>query len=85
MGGRLTGFARSLTDGVYSALIQDVVVEESTRGRGVGKALIRVLLHELRDVTGISLGCEEGLVPFYESLGWERDDCAVMIFDTESD
>ena len=35
-GDRLVGFARALGDGVYRALVDDVVVDEDWRGRGVG-------------------------------------------------
>ena len=71
--GQLVGFARALSDGVYRALIEDVIVEESYRGRGVGAALVRLLLKEhLNAVEEVSLGCTEENVVFYEKLGFER-------------
>ena len=79
----LIGFARCLTDGVYMALVLEVVVDEPCRGRGVGSALLRTVTNELTDVDEILLGCEEGLVPFYKKLGWSRDDGAVMMYEGE--
>jgi GNAT superfamily N-acetyltransferase len=78
-GERLVGFARGLSDGVYIGLVVDVVVDAPFRGQGIGRALIGALGHALKDVEGIHLGCEEELVPFYQKLGWQQDDCAVMV------
>ena len=77
-GDRLVGFARSLTDGVYRALVDDVIVDESVRGQGVGKALVTALTNELADVDEVFLGCDEKVRPFYESLGWRPDDSPGM-------
>ena len=84
-GHQLVGFAGCLTDGVYCALIRDVVVDEPARGRGVGSALLRAIVHELRHVDEILLGCDESLVPFYQNLGWQRDDGAVMTYEVDHD
>lgn len=71
--GRLVGFARALSDGLYRALIEDVIVDAAWRGRGVGDALIRLLLDtHLRAVDQVHLGCEEANVAFYERFGFER-------------
>ena len=40
----LLGFARSLSDGVYRALVDDVIVDEPVRQRGVGSALMRATM-----------------------------------------
>jgi predicted GNAT family N-acyltransferase len=69
--GRLVGFARAITDGVYRSFIEDVVVEESLRGKGVGRRLVRELLALFPDVKLVALDCPSELVPFYAGLGFE--------------
>ena len=69
--GRLVGFARAITDGVYRAFVEDVVVDESLRGKGVGGRLIAELLARLPDVELVALDCPSELVPFYTALGFE--------------
>ena len=83
-GERLIGFARSVTDGVYRALVDDVVVDESARHQGVGSALMRALVAQLAEVEEVVLGCGEPVMPFYERLGWRRDDTPGMSWETPS-
>lgn len=71
--GKLIGFARAFTDGVYRAVVEDVIVDEGWRGRRIGNELVRRLIEHLAEVEEISLGCREELVPFYARLGFERD------------
>lgn len=71
--GALIGYARAITDGVYRAVIDDVVVDESWRGRGVGQELVRRLREQLSAVEQVRLNCGAELVPYYERLGFRRD------------
>lgn len=68
----LVAAARILTDYVYYARVYDVIVAAERRGDGVGTALLEaVVTHpELAAVNPVLL-CREGLVPFYESVGFE--------------
>ena len=77
-GKRLVGFARALTDEVYRALLDDVVVDESERGRGIGDGLVRRLLDDLSGVEVVLLRCGEELVPFYERHGFRRAGSVAM-------
>lgn len=63
----LIGFARAVTDGVLRAYLEDVVVAESFRGSGVGRALVDRLLAQLAVIPVISLFCSPALAPFYEA------------------
>lgn len=38
---KLVGFARVVSDGVFRAYIEDVVVHESVRNKGIGEKLIK--------------------------------------------
>ena len=70
--GRLVGFARALTDGVYRGFVEDVVVDESVRAQGIGRRLLSELLEQLAGVELVALDCGDELVPFYASLGFVR-------------
>lgn len=72
---RLVGFARVLTDGVYRAMVFDVVVAEEQRGRGLGRMLLdAVVEHQgLAEVESLELVCQPELVPFYQRWGFTDD------------
>lgn len=70
--GRLAAFARVLTDGVYTALLLDVIVAPELRGAGLGRRLMEAVLGdpELARVGTFELACQPALVPFYEKWGF---------------
>ena len=69
---KLVGFARAITDTIYRAVIDDVVVDAAYRGRGVGSQLMKTIGAELSNVEEVFLGCGPPVVPFYETLGYEQ-------------
>ena len=71
-GNRLVGFARALTDNRYRALIDDVIVDESYRGQGLGSRIIDAMSERFAHVEEVFLRCEDELVSFYERLGYYR-------------
>ena len=77
-GERLVGFVRVITDGIYRALIDDVVVEESKRGTGIGSELMRRVIERLVGVEEVFLRCGEHVVPFYERHRFERSNGVIM-------
>jgi GNAT superfamily N-acetyltransferase len=74
--GVIIAAARVLIDYVYYAMVYDVVVGERHRGEGLGRRLIEAVVDhpDLTETRGLSLLCREGLVPFYESCGFEISD-----------
>src|SRR5262249_13982719 len=72
---RLVGFARVLTDYVYKALILDVIVAASHRGRGLGQVLLDAVLEHpaLLSVRHFELYCRPDMVPFYQRWGFTTD------------
>jgi ribosomal protein S18 acetylase RimI-like enzyme len=52
---RLIGFARAVSDGVFRAYIEDVVVHENYRRSGIGQKLLSRLMNELSDIETVSL------------------------------
>lgn len=79
--GTLVAAARVLTDYQYYATIFDVIVARDCRGEGVGEQLMDAVVDhpDLQETPGLSLLCRRGLVPFYESVGFEEDDGQVDV------
>jgi predicted GNAT family N-acyltransferase len=71
-GGQLVGFTRVLTDGVFKALIFDVIVARPHRHTGLGRQLMDYVLNHsmLAGVRHIELYCKPELIPFYEQWGF---------------
>jgi predicted GNAT family N-acyltransferase len=67
---KLVGFVRAITDTVYRAVIDDVVVHADHRGQRVGTQLMESIGVELSGVEEVILGCSPSVVPFYETLGY---------------
>jgi ribosomal protein S18 acetylase RimI-like enzyme len=69
---RLAGFARAITDGVFLAVVLDVIVAPDVRGLGHGARVMDELLArpELADVDSIELVCQPELVEFYRRWGF---------------
>lgn len=72
-GGRLNGFCRAISDGVYKAFLFDVIVDSPFQGQGLGKRIVETVInHEkLRHIQHIELYCPEEVSPFYHKLGFE--------------
>ena len=71
--GDLVAAVRVLTDYAYYATVFDVIVAADRRGEGFGETLLDAVVDhpDLQSVPGLSLLCRDGLVPFYESVGFE--------------
>lgn len=73
--GRPVAFARAAGDGVFNAVVWDVVVEPSSQGLGLGRAVMERLVDELRrdGVANIVLYAETRVVGFYRLLDFAMD------------
>ena len=69
---QLVGFARVLTDDCYRAIVEDVIIDQSLRGKGIGRVMMEQILDRLKHVEEIILFCAEERVPFYTRLGFEQ-------------
>jgi predicted GNAT family N-acyltransferase len=71
----LIGFTRVLTDYVYKAFIFDVIVEESYRGKDLGRVLIDSVLKtpSLQEVKHFELYCLPEMVSFYKKWGFSEE------------
>jgi GNAT superfamily N-acetyltransferase len=70
--GRLVGFARVITDGVYLAVVLDVIVARGSRGSGLGAMLLEAIVGHprLAAVGSLELVCQPELMPFYRRWGF---------------
>lgn len=61
--------------------VEDVAVREGFEGSGVGSSLVRAALAEARaqGCYKCILDCKEGLVGFYERLGFRRHDVGMRV------
>ncbi len=71
-GSRLVGYGRVISDGVHHAFIVEMIVEPEWQGRGIGSAILRMILdkccaHRIRD---IQLFAAKGKAGFYEKHGF---------------
>jgi len=72
-GRRLVGFARASSDGVFRAVLWDVVIPEDLQGQGLGRQLVEALLNtpQLQGVERVYLMTTNS-AGFYEQLGFMR-------------
>jgi GNAT superfamily N-acetyltransferase len=70
--GELIGFGRAISDGVFRAMIDDVIVDENHRGLGIGAMIMSDLLQQLADVDQVFLNTRIELHGFYRSKGFEK-------------
>jgi len=71
-GRQLVGFGRASSDGLFRAVLWDVVVDEEHQGRGLGRRIVATLLEHprLRRVERVYLMTSNS-AGFYQQLGFE--------------
>jgi len=70
--GRLVGSGRVVSDGIFHALIVDVIVLPGYQGKGIGTEIMRQLTEYCRSkrIRDVQLFCAKGKSTFYERLGF---------------
>jgi N-acetylglutamate synthase-like GNAT family acetyltransferase len=71
---QLIAFGRMISDGVYQALICDVMVDPTYQKQGLGKKIIEALLQKCKDsgIQSVQLFSAKGKQQFYKKLGFEE-------------
>lgn len=70
--GRLVGTGRVISDGVFHALIVDLIIRPDHQRRGLGSMIMHQLLERCRAarIRDVQLFCARGKAPFYRQLGF---------------
>ncbi|KQT04651.1 GCN5 family acetyltransferase [Rhizobium sp. Leaf391] len=68
----LVAFARAITDGVYKAMIFDIIVKSTWRNTGLGGLLMETVMNDpaLINIKHRELYCLAEMVPFYQKWGF---------------
>ena len=74
-GKRLVGFGRATSDGIYRAVLWDVVIPEDLQGKGLGRQLVEALANsrQLKGVERVYLMTTNS-AGFYRQLGFQNAD-----------
>lgn len=70
--GRIVGFGRGMTDGIFNAAIYDVVVHKDFQGQGIAKKIMEFLLEKLSNVSCVHLISTTGNEGFYRKHGFKQ-------------
>ncbi len=77
-GSRLIGFGRALSDGIYRAVLDDIVVDEKYRKQGIGNCIVKELLSQLEEVEQVFLNTKPELEHFYNTHGFSKSKAFAM-------
>jgi GNAT superfamily N-acetyltransferase len=78
-GDELIGFTRAMSDGLYRAYVEDVMIDPDYRGNKIGERMVAKLLEELGEIEIVSLFCEPERVAFYQRNGFSPSKTQVMM------
>jgi ribosomal protein S18 acetylase RimI-like enzyme len=69
---QLIGFARAIGDGVFQAVLLDILVHPDFQNQGLGKRIVRALTERLQqlEIKEITLFASPHIVDFYHKLGF---------------
>ncbi|SEN81842.1 GNAT family N-acetyltransferase [Lihuaxuella thermophila] len=69
---QLVGFGRIISDGIYQALLCDVIVLPGYQNRGIGKNIVQRLLHKCQSnqIVMVLLFSAKGKADFYKKFGF---------------
>ncbi|KAH7684054.1 Glucosamine-phosphate N-acetyltransferase protein [Dioscorea alata] len=86
--GEPVAFARATGDGVFNAVVWDVVVDPSFQGIGLGRAVMERIVADLRGmgIVNIALYAEPRVIGFYRPLGFAADPDGIkgMVFSKKN-
>ena len=70
--GRIVGFGRAMTDGLFNAVIYDVLVHPKFQKQGIARQIMEYLLAKLSNISCVHLISTTENTGFYKKLGLKR-------------
>ena len=79
---QISAFVRVLSDGVFKAVVFDVIVRSDCRASGLGQSLMERVKHHplLSSVKSIELYCPDSIAGFYNKQGFMNSDSKLLYF-----
>lgn len=77
--GRMVGFGRAISDGVYQAAIYDVAVVPEFQGGGIGAIIVKEILTRVSGCT-VLLYAAPGKEDFYKKFGFRKMKTGMALF-----
>ena len=74
----LIGFGRAISDGIYRALVDDIIVGIDNQKKGLGKIIVEKLLDQLTGIDEIFLNTKPYLEEFYKKFGFNKVNTITM-------
>nr|WP_213017848.1 GNAT family N-acetyltransferase [Staphylococcus xylosus] len=81
--GKVIGFARAMSDGVFNAAIYDVMVDVAHQNQGIGQEIIRNILVYLGELSCVHLVATTGYEGFYRQLGFKNLKTGMAVYTNE--
>lgn len=71
--GKLVGFGRIISDGIYQTFIGDLIVHPDYQKRNIGSEILNLLTEKCKSsgIKWIQLTCAEGKADFYKKYGFQ--------------
>lgn len=75
---KLIGFGRIITDGIYRALLDDIIIDSNYRGQGLGNTIVEELLNLVPHVEEVYVNTSNELESFYNKFNFNASQSLTM-------
>ena len=75
------GYGRAISDGIYRAVLDDIVVDKNYRNQGIGHQIVQELLHQVNNIEQVFLSTKPELEHFYNTHGFVKSKSFSMSLD----